>query len=141
MTTVYNPPPITQPLLYPTGLPQLQWVLFFEAIYNGDPGTTWTPIPTGLTQVGTAVITGVYYKSGGFIDFYIYIVPATNTSSTAGTTYFDLPFDVQQDSGCFAVSGNLGSTGMVNATQDRVYPASWSALTTPVTIQGRVLAK
>lgn len=139
--SIYSPPPIQQPLTERTGLPTLQWILFFQGIFNGDSGTTWTPQPVGLGTVGTPTISGIYYKNAGFIDFYITISPGTNTSSVAGTTYIPLPFDVALDSTCFAVTGTQSVPGAINAAQDRVYPPTWTNLTSIITIHGRAVAK
>lgn len=135
-----NPPPIQQPILESTGLLTLQWILFLNALYDGDTGTAFTPVDTSLGSIGTPTLTGVYYRDGQFIDFYIYIVPATSTTSTAGTTYFDLPFDVKQDDACLA-AGNLGAAvGMVTSSNNRVYPPAWAGAAYPITIRARVLA-
>jgi hypothetical protein len=119
----------------------LPFTLFFTGLYTGDTGTTFSPTAVGLTSVGTPTIVGAYFKDGQFYDFYIYIQPGTNTSSTSGTTYFELPFDVQQDGYCGAVTGTNASMGAVIASSNRCYPPSWATITTPITIQGRVLAK
>lgn len=114
------------------------WVEYFASLSNGDVGTTWTPTITNLTSVGTPTISGVYYQNQGFTDFFVKIVPGTNTSSTAGSTAFTLPFNVVADAACHAVTGNASVPGAVNASSKTVYPPSWSNLTTPVTISGRV---
>lgn len=138
-----NPPPITNPVIEKdTGLPTLPWILFYNSIFFGDTGTTFTPVPVNLTEVGTPTITGAYYRSGQFIDFEIVITPATSTTAVAGSTYFALPFDVLVDGACFAISGLLGSNaGAVDAATNRCYPPSWSAVTVPLTIVGRAHAR
>lgn len=137
-----NPAPIQNPLAEEgTGLATLPWILFFNSLFTGDTGTAWTPVPTSLTQVGTPTITGFYFRSGQFMDFEIHIIPGTNTSSSAGTTYFALPFDVLSDGACLAVSGLLGSNaGMVDAATNRCYTPSWVTVTVPLTVVGRVRA-
>ena len=137
----YRPAPIQEQMLETTGLPKGAWILYFTGLYTGDTGTTFTPVATNLTAVGTPTFVGAYYRSGQFIDFYIYIVPGTSTTSTSGTTYFDLPFDVTQDGACTASTGITASTGGVQASSNRVYPPSWSAITSPITLQGRVLGR
>ena len=119
------------------------WILFFQGITDGDPGNKWTPTATNLTATGTPTITGNYYENAGYTDFWINIIPGTDTTATAGSTYFELPFDVKVDAPCFAVAGLTGGSqiGMVEATTNRCYPPSWSAVTVPLTISGRVLTK
>ena len=137
-----NPAPINQPVLEPTGLLTLQWILFLSALYDGDTGTTFIPIPVGMGVSGVATYTGAYYRSGQFIKFYIYIVPGTSTTSTAGTTYFTLPFDVKQDSVCFATGPvtAVQSIGTIASLDNRCYTPAWSAVTVPITIVGEALA-
>lgn len=139
--TKLSPAPITNPLAEDNGLPTLPWILFFTSLFTGDTGTAWIPLPTNLTAVGTPTITGAYYRSGQFIDFWITIIPGTSTTASAGSTYFDLPFDVLTDGACFAVSGLLGSNaGMVDAITNRAYVPTWSAVTVSLTVSGRVHA-
>ena len=144
-----NPAPITNPVTEvdlksgkTSGIATLPWILFFNSLFTGDTGTSFTPTATNLTVVGAApTITGIYYRSGQFIDFYIRIVPGTNTSCTAGTTYFSVPFDIITDSANFIVSGLLGgAVGQCDAATNRIYPGTWAAVTVPLTIQGRVRA-
>lgn len=134
-------PPIYEDVIEGTpGKLKLAWILFLSTLNVGDPGTEFTPIVHNLTVVGAdPVITGEYYENAGFTDFWIKIVPGTSTSAVAGTTYFDLPFDVTVDGSCEAVSGNLGeNAGMVEAATNRCYPPAWTTVTAPLTISGRV---
>jgi hypothetical protein len=144
-----NPAPIQTPVTEmdiktkrSTGFCTLPWISFFNSLFTGDTGTTWTPTATNLTVVGAApTITGKYYRSGQFIDFTIRIVPGTNTSATAGTTYFSVPFNINVDGANTIVSGLLaGSNGMCDSATDRIYPPAWAAVTVPLTIVGRVIA-
>lgn len=140
--------PIYEELAYKDGKARTAWVLFFQNLIIGDRGRTknspqgvWTPTATNLTTVGTPTITGNYYQNQGFTDFWITITPATSTSSTAGTTYFDLPFDVLVDSSCTAINGLTGAAlGVVVASSNRVYPPSWAAITNSITINGRCVS-
>lgn len=135
-----SPPPIQNQLSEEgTGFPTLPWILFFNSIFTGDTGTNFTSVTyANLTVVGTPVITGTYYRIGQFIRFAIVIDPqGGNTSAVAGTTYFNLPFDVLVDDACFAVSGLLGTvTGMIDSTTNRCYPPAWTTVTVPLTITG-----
>lgn len=96
-----------------------------------------------MTTVGTPDITGKYYRDGRFIDFWVKIVAGTSTSATAGTTYIEsLPFIVSTDAPCFAVTGTTGAAvGVVQASGNRIYVPTWTTVTTPLTITGRVEAR
>jgi len=131
--------PLFDPIVDEQGyVSAITWTLFFQQLTAGDNGTTFTPIATNLGSVGTPTINGVYYQNQGFTDFYITVTPATNTTSTVGSTYFSLPFDVTIDGGCFATTTGSSGVGMVDAANNRVYTPNWSAITVPVTISGRV---
>lgn len=136
-----RPAPISEIMLETTGLPKLSWIQFFTGLFTGDTGTSFTPVAVGLGAVGTPTFVGAYYRSGQFMDFYIYIVPGTNTTSTSGSTYFDLPFDVTQDGACTASTGVTASAGGVSASANRVFPPSWSNINVPITLSGRVLGR
>lgn len=138
------PAPIYNAVVEKDGIATLPWILFFNGLFNGDSGTSWTPTFTSLTVVGAApTITGKYYKHGAQYYFEIRIVPGTNTSSTAGTTYVNnFPLDITADGSCSAVSGLLGGgNGMCENTTNRIYPPAWSAVTVPLTIVGWVTAQ
>lgn len=135
-----EPPPIIHPLANDDGLAELPWVLFFNNQFKGDQGTAWTPVFTNLTAVGTPTIRGTYYRMGPIYFFSIVVTPGTSTTATAGTTYCDFPIDVTADGTCWAVSGLLGSSsGMVEASTNRIYVPSWSAVTVPLTVLGLAL--
>ena len=135
-----QPAPIKDSLTTEDGDISFPWVTFFNQLYNGDTGTPWTPSFTNLTVVGAApTITGIIYRIGqGLAYFSIKIVPGTNTSSTAGSTYVNnFPASVKTPGPCFAMSGNLGTNaGMVENSSSRVYVPSWSAVTIPLWIVG-----
>lgn len=139
-----KPPPINQPLADgDTGLPTLPWVLFYNSIFTGDAGTDWIPTFTSLTITGAPTITGRYYQLTRQIAFFrLKIVPATDTTSTAGTTYINnFPLKMSADGINFAVSGLVGSSsGMCDAATNRIYTPAWSAVTVPLTVIGMVEA-
>jgi hypothetical protein len=112
--------------------------VYFSEVNRGDVGTTWTPVITNLTAVGTPTITGVYYQNGGFTDFAVKIVPGTNTSSTLGSTTIALPFAVVADAAANVVSGVNVAQAAINASGRLVYLPTWSVITVPITITGRV---
>lgn len=137
-----QPPPIQQEMVDEDGIATLQWILFFTQLFTGDSGTDWTPTFTNLTEVGgSATITGRYFKIGQNLAYFsVRIVPVTNTSATAGTTFVNnFPLTVVNDGACLAVSGLLGgNAGQVELGTNRIYPPSWSAVTVPLTIVGLV---
>lgn len=132
-------PPLQHPLVNEDGTPSIPWVLFFNALYTGDRGSGWSPTFTGLTISGVPTVTGKYYRlSDRLVYFTIRVVPGTSTTATAGATYAsNFPLTFNGDGACLAVSGNLGSgAGMIDATNQRIYVPSWSAVTVPLTIVG-----
>jgi hypothetical protein len=141
MTRTVTPPPLYDRMIDDEGKPTMAWTLFFNSIYLGDQGTEWTPVATSLGSTGTPTLTGTYYRiSSKLVYFNIVVTPATDTTSTAGTTYFTgLPFDISANGFCTAQSLNLGGqTGMVVASNDRIYPPAWTTISVPVTITGVV---
>lgn len=114
------------------------WVQFFALLVRGDSGVAFTPSFTSLGQTGAPTISGVYYQNNGFADFFVKIVPATNTSSVFGTTNFKLPFSVSADVPCGTVIGGAVGQGVIQASTGLVFPPTWTNITVPVTISGRV---
>lgn len=144
MTSKTTAPPIYELLAEKDGKATLPWILFFNKIFTGDSGVDWTPTFTSLTQTGVPTITGRVYKLSDAISFFrVRIVPATDTSSVAGTTYINnMPVTATADGICFAVSGLVGTTaGMYDSATNRVYVPAWTAVTVPLTIIGIVEAK
>ena len=134
-----SPPPTRDQIVDGDGFTSLSWLLFFNNQYNGDTGTVWTPTFTDLTISGTPTITGRYYRlSRRVVYFTIRIVPATSTTSVAGTTYVNnFPLTVTGDGVCFAVLGGIGDgPGHVVAGNNRIYTPAWTAVTVPVTVVG-----
>lgn len=131
-------PPIADRALDEGGKFRPSWIVYFSDLNRGDSGTTWPPVITNLTTVGTPNITGVYYQNSGFTDFAVKIVPGTNTSSTLGITTLALPFSITADTCANVASGFNASLGVVNASGRVVYLPNWSLITAPITITGRV---
>lgn len=137
-----NPPPSTAKIISDTGDTTLEWLVFFNQVFNGDAGTEWTPTFSGLS--GTVTITGRYYRISRYlVYFHIHIVPSTSVSATAGTTYCDnFPLTVSRSGFNVAVAGALGGgTGIVREGDNRIYITDLSAVSTPVTILGIVEAR
>ena len=130
--------PIADKVLDDAGKFRPTWVVYFSELNRGDVGTSWTPVVSNLTSVGTPTITGVYYQNNGFTDFAVKIVPGINTSSTLGSTTIALPFSVTADSIAGTVAGVTSLSGVVNASGKLIYLPTWSLVTVPVTITGRV---
>lgn len=130
--------PIADKALDDNGKFRPTWIEYFSAVNRGDVGTTWNPTISNLTAVGTPTITGVYYQNGGFTDFAVKIVPGTNTSSVLGTTTIALPFAVVADAAANVVSGVNVAQAAINASAKLVYLPTWSVVTVPITITGRV---
>lgn len=130
--------PIKAKIANDIGIVTPTWTEYFAQLTNGDVGTSFTPTFSNLSSTGIPTISGVYYQNQGFTDFYVKIVPATDTTSVAGTTSFIVPFTVSADAGCWAIQGAGAGIGAVNATSQTVFPPSWTAATVPITISGRV---
>ncbi|MCE7073691.1 hypothetical protein LZG74_25500 [Dyadobacter sp. CY327] len=123
----------------------MPWILFFNNIYTGDTGQTWTPNFINLTQTAPPKITGRFYQLSRTIAYYAITItptPGNSTSASAGTTYVDnFPLKAQADGANLIVSGLLGGQpGMFEAQTNRIYPTGWSAVTVPLTIVGLVEA-
>lgn len=143
-----SPPPIFDPLFDISQQPvdgkaKLSWVLFFQQVFAGDTGTSWTPIFTGLTTVGgSPTITAKYYRIGrSMVYFSVRIVPASggSTTATAGTTQItNFPLRFLADGSCEAVAGGGGGANsgqMIIGTTVIDVPA-WTAVTVPLTVCG-----
>lgn len=138
-------PPIRDPLLEEeTQAINFPWILYFNQTYNGDAGTSWDPTFVSLTEVGgSPTITGRYYQISQYLVYFnILIVPGTNTSATAGTTYVDnFPLVAFANGLCTTVSNRLGgSIGMYEAATNRIYVPGWTTVTTPLNVLGMVEA-
>lgn len=136
-----SPVPSMQPIL--DGQPynvDLNWLAFFSDLFNGDGGTDWTPTFASLGSTGTPTITGRYFRIGqNLVWFRIKIVPATDTTSTAATTYCDnFPLQFAADSVCLASTGSgaVQALGGVRSADKRIYTPGWSAVTETLTVIG-----
>ena len=132
-------PPTYNAVVQDDGIATNPWILFFNAIYTGDTGTSWNPTFTNLTTVGIPTITGRYYKiSQSLVLFKIKIIAGTNTSATSASTYCDnFPLTFRGDGICFAVTAGGGSTsGHVDSSNNRIYVPAWTTIATPLTIIG-----
>lgn len=133
-------PPNTEELTDENRLPTLNWVAFFDDLATGDTGTAFTPNFVGLTEVGVAVKTGLYWRINKSLAYFrIIITPGTNTSATLGTTYCDnFPLLILNQGVAVTVSGFTAAVSGVTASDKRIYTQGWTNITTPVTILGIV---
>ena len=114
------------------------------ALTNSIQGT-WTPTFTNLTVVpgtGAASYAGRYSRIGRTVFFTVKIscTGTATTASTAGTTYCDLPIAASQDDSVTTVNKTtlLGiGTGVLDSTNDRCYPSSWTATGNTIIISGK----
>lgn len=137
MTT--EAPPIYKQLIDEETKATLPWIVFFNQCFNGDAGASWTPTFENLTETGgDATITGIYYKLSKYLTFFrVTIIPATSTSSTAGTTYIsNFPIQFQYDGVCFAVTGGSAGAGHIVSSTNAIYTPTWTDITNSVTILG-----
>lgn len=130
--------PIADKLLDDNGKLRPSWVVYFSELNRGDVGTTWNPTIVNLTSTGTPTITGVYYQNDGFTDFAVKIVPATDTSSVAGSTTIAVPFNVTADTIVNVVSSGGYDFGRIISSSKTIFLPTWSLITVPLTITGRV---
>jgi len=132
-------PPFYENIVGQDGKATLRWLVFLQQLFDGDSGTVWTPNFVNLTTTGTPEITGRLYRLSKYLTFFhVNIIPATDTSSTAGTTYIDnYPVQFTNDGICFAVTGGLGDgPGHIVSSSQRIYTPAWTAVTVPLTIIG-----
>jgi hypothetical protein len=133
-------PPITEIMIEQDGKARLPWILYLNSLFEGDGGTAFSPNFVSLTSVGTPTITGRYYRINQRVClFFVSITPATSTTSTAATTYIsNFPLQFALDSVCFAGTGSgaVQGVGGIRASDNRIYPPGWTAVTTPLTIVG-----
>jgi|JI10StandDraft_1071094.scaffolds.fasta_scaffold28310_4 hypothetical protein len=114
------------------------------ALTNSTQGT-WTPTFTNLTVVpgtGAASYAGRYSRIGRTVFFTVKIscTGTATTAATAGTTYCDLPIAASQDDSVTTVNKTtlLGiGTGVLDSTNDRCYPSSWTATGNTIIISGK----
>lgn len=141
-----QPPPTEHPLITDKdGFADLQWILFFNQLFNGDAGTAWVPTLQGLTTVGVPKVSGRVYRISQYLSIFVAtITPAQNgnVTSVAGSTFINnFPLRMQGNGFNIAVSGNLGSiAGMCDGASNNIYIPTLTGVTIPVTIIGFVEA-
>lgn len=135
-------PPKTETLIDEDKFATLNWLAFFEDLAIGDTGTTWTPTFVGLTEVGTATKTGIYWRLSNRLTYFrIVITPTTNTSAVAGTTYCDnFPLNIAQAGVSVSLSGSSAALAGITSSPKRIFTGTWTTITTPITLVGIVEA-
>jgi hypothetical protein len=146
MTGKTTDAPLYEPIADSEGIASPAWTLFFNRLFQGDVGTDWTPSFVGLGTTGEPTITGKYYRLSRNIVYYrVNIIPATNTSSVAGTTYIEnFPLDMRADGACVSLapsSGVGGGIGVSAAASGRIFTPVWTDVTIPVIIVGMMEAQ
>lgn len=132
-------PPKTEPLIDDDKFSTLNWLAFFEDVANGDLGTAWTPTFVGLTETGgTATITGTYWRLTNSVAYFrIVITPVTSTSAVNGTTYCDnFPLNITAAGLTVSLNGFSAILSGATSADKRIYTATWTGITSPVTIVG-----
>lgn len=111
-------------------------------------GTTqgnWVPTFTNLTEVlggGSVTKDGRYSRIGRTVFYTIIITTSggATTASTAASTYCDLPVAAAYGDSCITVNGSTNlsiGNGVLDSTNDRIYPASWTATSNTIIISGK----
>ncbi len=138
-----TPPPIQHALTDSQGALTMPWTLFMNSMYEGDAGEAWIPQFTDLTQVGSAQFAGRIYKLSNHIAlFRATVIPGTDTSAIAGTTYINnFPMTLVSDGPCFAVTPPVAAIGACVQSTNRIYVPGWTSIPVPVTITGIVEAR
>lgn len=131
-------PPKSEPVVDNNKFATLNWLVFFDEVALGDLGTAWTPTFVGLTEVGTATKTGIYYRISQRLTFFrIVITPGTNTSAVSGTTYCNnFPLNMISDGFSISCSGSTAGVAGSTYSDRRIYTSTWTNITTPITIVG-----
>ena len=137
--TSFNEAPIQDPVIGDDKKAKKTWIFFFNQLSSGDSGTAWTPVFSNLA--GSFNISGRYFRNSGFIDVWVQIDPITNSTSTLGTTYIELPFDATISSPCNAIYGTTILQGLIDPSTNRMLPPSWAAVGTVVTLTARIYTK
>jgi hypothetical protein len=128
----------TEPLIDDKKFITLPWQIWAEGVTVGDPGTTFTPTFTGLTETGPATITGIYYRLSQKVCFFrITITPTTDTSATLGTTYCNnFPLTFTNNGVSYSISGFTVAAAGITAGDNRIYTGTWTNIANAITIVG-----
>ncbi len=116
----------------------------YSALQNTSQGT-WVPTFTNLTEVlggGSVTKEGRFSRIGRTVFFTVSITTSggATTASTAASTYCDLPVAAAYNDtvSCANNTTNLSiGNGVVDATNDRIYPCTWTATSNTITISGK----
>lgn len=122
-------PPLEDALVDPQLKANVSYAAFFENMYLGDVGTTFTPTFQNLTVVGDPTYTAQYYRlSDRWYVVRIVIESTTTTASTAGSTYIDnFPLTLLNDGLTFATVGTGVAASVAQAANNRLYVPGYGA--------------
>jgi hypothetical protein len=120
-------------------------MIFFQQLFTGDQGQTWTPTFSGLTYTGGApTLTGNYYQiSSRVCKFNIVIVPSLgNSTSMAAAGYVsNFPLTIALDDACFVCTNAPSlASGVCDSSNNRILLPTWTTITSKITITGTVIA-
>lgn len=94
--------------------PNKAGIAFRDIIGQDRWETTWAPVRTGWTDVGTPAVTGRFRTVGKLCQFQVRVIPGTTIATTAGTSYIGLP--ILATMGTALPSGIAGEGSMSNDT-------------------------
>ena len=143
------------PFLAENGEIDEAWKTFFNNLnailsFKNNHERTFTPSFTSLTDTGTPSYSADYRIFNGMLFFSYIISTDGNTSSTAGTTYIDLPLKPDNSGNKYVaksngecVINNLSTktsigTGLVERSGSKVWLPSWTTVSNDISISGSV---
>ena len=130
-------PPKTEVLIDEEKFPTLNWLAFFDLLADGDSGSVWVPTFVGLTEVGTAIKTGKYWRLTKNLAFFrITITASTSTAATAGVTYCDnFPLNITAQGMCATINSSTAQVSGIT-TDKKIYTSTWAATPNTITLIG-----
>lgn len=112
----------------------------FANLIGQDQWKTWTPVATGMTEVGVATYSGRFHLVGAQCFFQVKIVAATSTASTQGTTFLSLPLSAKGFGGDGYAYNSTSLTLLGGCAFDiannRFTPPTWAATGNEIVITG-----
>ncbi len=144
MALELNPPPVDSGWAQEAKRgPVLVWALWFQkvwlALQHVIAPISWTPVPTNLTIVTGATLTGSYTQVGNLVHFSISITTTGTTASTAGTTTLSIPFTAAENDLCAAAELTTYTSygnGIIAGGTMTIFPPTWAPTANEVIISG-----
>lgn len=145
MAKTQPPPTYDMMMSVNTGKVTPSWNIFFDQLFKGDQGQSFSPTFSGLTYTGAApTLTGTYYQlSTKVCKFNIVIVPSSGNSTTmaAGGYVSNFPLRFSVDDACFVCTNAPSvATGVCDSTNNRILLPTWTTITSKITISGTAIA-